>query len=386
MSGEDCDSGELRGLAILARGNQIRRISSTHYRVRSQNGNRWYDVLRTEDGWRCSCPDHTYRKVKCKHIYAVEFSLTLRAKILEEGTFVPECLAPICRFCGSDEVVKVGYRKNKHGKVQRYKCKNCGRKFSISEDGFRKMEYRPEIVTLALDLYFKGVSLRKIADHIRQFHGLRVSHVTIYYWIRKYVELLKEYALQLRPKTSGRWHVDETMVKVGGEYVWLWNLMDSDTRYLLAVQLTKGRDVSDARSIFKKDKESSQNQPREVVTDGLQSYREAFKKEFSTLRGPRVKHIRLANLGEKPNNNLVERLHGTFKDRIKVMRGMKRFERTEELSEGYRIYYDFVKPHLFLNGKTPAEASGLLRENGGNRWLGRSLGLRSKRNLTPLST
>ena len=108
--------------------------------------------------------------------------------------------------------MKVGYRKNKHGKVQRYKCKSCGRKFSISEDGFRKMEYRPEIVTLALDLYFKGVSLRKIADHIRQFHGLRVSHVTIYYWIRKYVELLKEYALRLRPKTSGRWHMDETMV------------------------------------------------------------------------------------------------------------------------------------------------------------------------------
>jgi len=162
--------------------------------------------------------------------------------------------------------------------------------------------------------------------------------------------------------------------------------MDSDTRYLLAVQLTKGRDVSDDRSIFKKAKELSQNQPREVVTDGLQSYREAFKKESFTLREPRVKHIILENLGEKPNNNLVERLHGTFKDRIKVMRGMKRFERAEELSEGYRIYYNFVKPHLSLNGKTPAEASGLLRENGDNRWLGRSLGLRSKKNLTPLST
>ena len=76
-------------------------------------------------------------------IYAVEFSLTLRARILEEGTFFPECPAPICKFCGSDEVVRVGYKKNKHERVQRYRCKSCARKFSISEDGLGRWNTDP---------------------------------------------------------------------------------------------------------------------------------------------------------------------------------------------------------------------------------------------------
>ncbi|MEN2975377.1 MAG: IS6 family transposase [Candidatus Caldarchaeales archaeon] len=363
------DSRELRGLAILARGNQVRRVSSTYYKVRSQNGNGWYDVVKTEEGWVCSCPDHVYRKVKCKHIHAVEFSLTLRSKILEEGSFILECPSPVCGFCSSDKVVKIGFRKNKHGKVQRYRCKNCGRKFSVVEDAFRKMKYRPEIIALALDLYFKGVSFRKIADHVKQFHGLKVSYVTVYYWIRKYIDLMKGYVEQLKPETSGRWHVDETTVKVGGEYLWLWNLMDADTRYLLATKLSRGREVSDAREVFRKAKESSKNLPTEVVTDGLRAYEDAFRKEFYRLKGPRVKHIRLAGLEERPNNNLVERLHGTFKDRTKVMRGMKKMEAAERLMDGYRIYYNFVKPHISLNGRTPVETAGVLKYAGENKWL-----------------
>lgn len=51
------------------------------------------------------------------------------------------------------------------------------------------------------------------------------------------------------------------------------------------------------------------------------------------------------------------------------MRGMKSQETAEELMEGFRTYYNFIRPHMSLDGKTPAEASGIDLELGENKWL-----------------
>lgn len=55
-----------------------------------------------------------------------------------------------------------------------------------------------------------------------------------------------------------------------------------------------------------------------------------------------------------------------MRERVKVQRGWKSYE--TPLGEGQRIYYNFVRPHMALEGKTPAEASGISIK-GKNRWL-----------------
>jgi len=69
---------EQRGQQIANLGNQVRRIDAQAYKVKSQSNHDEYDVLSTRVGWICSCPDSVYRGVKCKHIWAVEFSQALR--------------------------------------------------------------------------------------------------------------------------------------------------------------------------------------------------------------------------------------------------------------------------------------------------------------------
>jgi hypothetical protein len=59
-----------------------------------------------------------------------------------------------------------------------------------------------------------------------------------------------------------------------------------------------------------------------VITDGLQSYNKAFNKEFYTMKTPRLQHVRLPSIRERPNNNEVDRLHGTIRERVEVMRGL----------------------------------------------------------------
>ena len=89
----------------------------------------------------------------------------------------------VCGRCGSANLIRRGYRENKHNKVQRFGCKDCNHRFIMETDGFRKMVYRPDTITLVLDLYFKGLSLRKIVDHLKQFHNLKISHTTVLRWI-----------------------------------------------------------------------------------------------------------------------------------------------------------------------------------------------------------
>jgi putative transposase len=66
------------------------------------------------------------------------------------------------------------------------------------------------------------------------------------------------------------------------------------------------------------------------------------------------------------NNNRVGGLNGTLRERVKVQRGWKSYDTS--IAEGKRIQYNFVKPHQTLEGKTPAEASGIkIAEK--NKWL-----------------
>jgi transposase-like protein len=75
---------------------------------------------------------------------------------------------------------------------------------------------------------------------------------------------------------------------------------------------------------------------------------------------------------------MVERLHGTIRQRNKVMRGLYDEATAQTIMDGMRIYYNFIRPHMSLNGKTPAEnvAMPKLRQN---KW--RSLIEKSARSI-----
>ncbi len=66
-------------------------------------------------------------------------------------------------------------------------------------------------------------------------------------------------------------------------------------------------------------------------------------------------------------NNRIERLNETVRERTKVQRGWKSM--ASQIPEGHRIFYNFVRPHMALDGQTPAEAAGIDLNLEGNRWM-----------------
>jgi transposase-like protein len=145
--------------------------------------------------------------------------------------------------------------------------------------------------------------------------------------------------------------------------------MDSETRFLISNHISQGREIGDARAIFAKAKKMAGTKPDFVITDGLQSYRNAFKKEFFTLKNPRTQHIRNVGFKDKTNNNKIERFHGTFRERDKVLRGLKKEETAKVIAEGFRAYYNFLRPHQALENKTPAKEANINLELERNKWL-----------------
>jgi transposase-like protein len=358
------DERQILGCAIISKGDIPKKIRRNVYLVPSQSEpNRKYSVTLHGTKWSCPCKDHVNTNANCKHICAVVFWL----KVYRQMEAELDNKEPIegCPYCGGKEHVKNGHIMSS-GR-NRYLCKSCRRTFVADKD-FKKFKGSGQIITACLDLYFKGVSLRKIKDHLKQFYDLEVNHSTIYRWIRKFTKMLSSYTNTLEPQTGEIWHADEQMIKSKGRHVWTWNVIDRDSRFLLTSLITETREIRDARRVFAKAKEATTFQPSVIITDGLQSYRQSIKKEFHTHRTG-IKHFRYETLQTKPNNNMIERFHNTFRERDKVIRGFNNDKTAQVWVNGFRMYYNFVRPHMAL-GTTPAFMSGIDLNLQQNRWLG----------------
>jgi len=349
-------------LAIVARGDQIKSIDPNTFKVKSQsNPEVVYRVEREGDKLKCTC-NHYQQTQLCIHAIAVKFKEDLKQSAIN----IVHC-NPTCEHCNSDNVVKNGKRHNKSGTINRYLCKDCGHRFTDNQ-GFQKKRADPEKIALALDLFYRGLSVRKVAEHFQQVYNLDVSHMTVYRWIEHYSRMASEWMDKQNPQTGEKWHIDETILKVDGKARYLWNVLDHDSRFLLATHVSANRSLKNTRTPIKKAKKATDIRPKEVLTDGMMAYPKAVTRELGKQGGKGsngywTPHKRVPSIRAKESNNLVERLHSTEKERTKVMRGFDRDIGCANIMEGFRVHYNLVKKHQTLNA-TPGEIVGLPKIDG----------------------
>ena len=257
-----------------------------------------------------------------------------------------------CRYCGAQEIIKAGKRKTKCGSRQRYKCKNCHRKFV--SDPIKGYKATSKFIILSMVLYFEGLSYRSIKNTFAMVFGLEVHHETIRRWINKFMKAINRYIETLEPHLSNKWHIDEQKIKTKKNgWLWSWNAIDHDTRFLIANTITKEKDISNTHHIFEQIKKNTKQKPESITTDGWRSYPKVISNEFNVTE--HIKNVSLKDSG----NNLIERYHGTWKNRYKTMRGLENEFTAIEMLKNYRTYYNLFRRHQALNGKTPAEIAGI---------------------------
>ncbi len=354
---------EERGRQIAQSEGQIKRIDEHSYEVRSQSGNGVYQIISTEYGWACSCPDNQYRTVDCKHIWGVKLSLAIRREV-EVRKIEPITGSSNCVYCGSESIVKDGVRHNKAGEIQVFYCKGCQMHFTLNL-GFEKMKHNPQAITTAMQLYFSGESFRKTQRSL-ELLGFKVTHKTVYQWVKKYIGLMEKYLDKIMPKVGDTWRTDELYLKIKGDMKYLFAMIDSETRFWIAQQVAQHKATSDVRPMFREAKERAGKKPKKLISDGAHNFHEAYRKEYWTHFKDTPIHERHIRIQGDKNNNQMEAFNGTQRDREKTMRSLKRDD--SPVLKGMQVFHNFVRPHMALEGKTPAEAAGIQIE-GENKWL-----------------
>jgi len=253
-----------------------------------------------------------------------------------------------CKWCGSANINKYGVRDG----VQEYICIDCGRKFNEKDAPYRKQS-PVEQIGASLAMFYDGLSFADIARYLEQTYNNPVNESTVYRWVISYSEIAAKEFEAFTPTVSDTWVADETVLSIKGDNVWLYDIIDERTRFLLATRMSWSRRISDARQLMESASKRAGKSPRVVITDKNNSYMDGIELAF----GGDTEHVQSRGFTLQPNTNLIERFHGTVKDRTKVMRDFKTFESALSIVDGFLVHYNFFRPHMSLSGRTPAEVA-----------------------------
>jgi putative transposase len=257
----------------------------------------------------------------------------------------------ICKHCDSHNVIKYGIQSG----TQMYYCKDCKRKFKDDASLFNG-RVPAGYISSALSMYYRGMSVTDICQQLRQEYDYMPSKSVVFKWIEKFsTQAVKHYA-KYKPNVGDTWVADETVLHLDGKDVWLWDVIDLKTRFLLASKLSFSRHSSDAVTLFELAKERAGKSPTEIRTDKYPGYPDAIHEVFSD----KTYHLQSRPATDvSESTNSIERWHSTLKERLKVMRCLRDPESALAFTDSFIAYYNFIRPHEGLDLETPAESAGI---------------------------
>src|SRR5262249_33828592 len=192
-----------------------------------------------------------------------------------------------CPYCQASETrerperTELGYR--------RFRCWSCHREFNErTGTPFNPLQYPSDVVCLVVvwRLRYK-LSLRDLAEMFLE-RGVVFTHETVRCWEATFAPLLTDRLRKPRYRQGNpRADVDETLIKVNGEWVYLYRALDHEGT-LLDVRLSKTRDLAAARAFFRSARFLTRRSPLQVTSDCHGSYPGALRLEFGSTATQRT--------------------------------------------------------------------------------------------------
>jgi len=277
----------------------------------------------------------------------------------------------ICPNCKSRKTKKRGFRQTENrGKIQRYFCNECKKSFVI-DNGFFRMRNNPQKITLSIDLFYRGVSTRKVQEHLSAFYPHNCDHRTILRWIVKYSKMIHSFTNKLKIKCGEELQIDEMEYKTKGKKSWFIDSIDTTTRFMVASKFCKTREQQELKFVLETAKNKTENKIKIVTSDGYTAYPKAIKKVFgyNNKQGKfKVIHNKVTQLKNEGFNHKIERLHNNIRQRTKTFRGFKNLDSANAIMKGFEIYYNFIMKHQAINC-CPYELATELKLKKPNKWL-----------------
>jgi transposase-like protein len=230
-----------------------------------------------------------------------------------------------CPYCQSTQFTQLKRRTSLGYAI--FRCHSCHRDYNErTGTPFNRIEVPTDIVfeVLLCRVRYK-LSYRDVAEYFL-FRGFQFTHETVRDWEERFLPFFTE---QIRKKRRGKvgkiWKIDETYVRVKGEWCYLYRGIDENGN-LVDVRLSKTRDMEGTKAFFARAREVAEDIPERVETDGLTSYPRAIEEEL----GEEVEHEVLPC-----NANVIEQSHRGIKHRYYPMMGFGSFNTARKTLKGY---------------------------------------------------
>lgn len=273
-----------------------------------------------------------------------------------------------CRNCKSVNTIKKGFRKTEQrGKVRRFYCKDCQR-FFTEDNGFYRMRFNERTITMSIDMFVSNLSSRKMRNQLSRHFSLKVSHITVLDWVRRYTLKVKKFIDKLGYNLGDSFYADETFVQREGKQDRFWACIDWDTRLITGYHYSLNGSITQAQVFIKKS--IAKGKPKFIQTDAAQFYPKAFQKLFysNKIKGLTVEHKIQNYQKTRVHNYKIETVFMKIKDRVIDFRGFKALWSAPILMTALVIQHNFIELHSGTN-ETPFERAGVEVTMGDNRWL-----------------
>jgi transposase, IS6 family len=196
---------------------------------------------------------------------------------------------------------------------------------------FKGRQFTAEIILWAVRWYLQfSISYRDL-ERMFSDRGIQVDHTTLFRWIQAYApELDKRIRPHLR-MTNGSWRVDETYIRVKGEWVYLYRAVDSAGQ-TIDFLLSPKRDAAAAKRFVRKAlKQPHTVNPRTITVDKNAAYpiaMKTMKRDAELWRFAKLRQIKFLN-------NIVEQDHRRIKRLVRPGLGFKSLMTATRTIAGY---------------------------------------------------
>jgi transposase-like protein len=217
-------------------------------------------------------------------------------------------------------------------------------RFVPIEELFAGRHFDAEIVVLSVRWYLSfKLSYRDLVSMMSEC-GIRLSHTTILRWVQYYTPEFEKRWKRYAGPVSGSWRMDETYVKVRGEWVYLYRAVDKAGK-TVDFFLSRQRDINAAKA-FPRKAMNGQSVPTKVTLDAYA----ASHRAVADLKDGGELPKRVLVRSSQYLNNLIEQDHRRIKRRLRPMLGLKSFETATIVISGIELA-EKIKKGQFKIGK-----------------------------------
>jgi transposase-like protein len=219
---------------------------------------------------------------------------------------------------------------------------------------FKRRRFPIKIILLCVRWYCRyGISSRDLAEMMEE-RGVAVDPSTIFRWVQRYAPEIEKRVRPYQGPRPGSWRVDETYVRVGGKWKYLFRAVDKHGQ-LIAFMLSDRRTTNAAYRFLRKAlKTMSDYPPSSITTDKLASYPKAIRR----LQGEGLLSKDVEHRTSKYLNNIIEADHGALKRVIRPTRGFQTMNTAAATLKGFEIMRMIRRGHCIQRDR---RATGEIR-------------------------